>query len=784
MTRHKQPTPSTLSLTPNWWWTSSVTTLVLVGMVTWGTTTVQADTTPSTSTESAAPTATTAATNDTQVTLTGKTVTGSVTDQATTVPEATEAKTATNTAATGAEPTSSTTADEELVAASNAKPVTLTTANHRDADEKVTVAAQKKAAVSTEMLTLTKTKTVTSPSAAAKQSTAIATSTSAAAAKQAGTKAATTTADDTEADLSDQLTDSTLRQLVRQAMGLEDDEPLTKTFIQNYKKSSFQNYLTLKAKDDTVVNSLAGLDILKDLPSNVAVKVTLYLGSTQADMAQIDFAPLRDLSLEELNLYSYYWGAVSLTQLDKITQVKLDGIQNAEFSSPKSDTPNFTGMTNEQFARLAPFVLGVLSNDFPNTHMIGFAGNNITDFSPVGGLQSMTNSGQVSGFNQYQQVKTPIAFEPGSTIEVPSPITGILGELFQYRVRYYQDDGSENGVLTVAEPSIPDDPTQLVTYKLVNPKVIDGQIKYGQFSYGDTGRFKYDTGVNGQPLDSLWLAAGTLVYQPVKAAEGQVTVTYRDDTTDKILETETLSGSVGETSDYRTQTAIQAYLAQGYELVSDDYHSAGATFSKADQAFTVWLKHGMTTLSDSKQVTQTIHYRYADGTTAAPDYQTQLTFTRNGQRDLVTGTTTWGNWFAAAGETSFPAKTSPVLAGYTADQLVVAAITGVTPTSGNYTTTVTYRASDEGSSVTPPTTPPETGKDPDQVTGPTGVGPAVTPQQILESAGGQGAGLTAFTADHDAASTKNAVGQPLRPNERRNRTPSCRKLTNGQRRGP
>lgn len=93
-------------------------------------------------------------------------------------------------------------------------------------------------------------------------------------------------------------------------------------------------------------------------------------------------------------------------------------------------------------------------------------------------------------------------------------------------------------------------------------------------------------------------------------------------------------------------------------------------------------KGAPTTVADSKTVTQTIHYRYADGTTAHPDVVKTVTLTRTGTKDAMTGVVTWGAW--SIGE--FPAVTSPVIDGYTADKLVVAA----SPAIGDQEVTVTY----------------------------------------------------------------------------------------------
>jgi len=178
-----------------------------------------------------------------------------------------------------------------------------------------------------------------------------------------------------------------------------------------------------------------------------------------------------------------------------------------------------------------------------------------------------------------------------------------------------------------------------------------------------------------------------LYFTPAKA-EGTVQINYVDDTTGQVLTVQTVTGTQGTHSDYATAPTVQTYLEQGYSLVSDDYPSDGAIFEATTGTFTVHLKHTGTSVSDQKMVTQTIHYVYADGTQAAPDQETTIVFNRSGVKDQVTGTIDWHNWTATT--TQFGAKNSPVIANYVATPAVVAAVDGITPTSDNIVTTVTY----------------------------------------------------------------------------------------------
>lgn len=98
----------------------------------------------------------------------------------------------------------------------------------------------------------------------------------------------------------------------------------------------------------------------------------------------------------------------------------------------------------------------------------------------------------------------------------------------------------------------------------------------------------------------------------------------------------------------------------------------------------------------SKTVTETIHYRYSDGTTAAPDKVQTLTFTQTGQKDLVTGEISWGEWTPAQ---SFAEVDSPVISGYTADHQEIDP-QEVNKDSADLTFVVTYTKSADTSSQT------------------------------------------------------------------------------------
>ncbi|MDO4680161.1 MAG: YSIRK-type signal peptide-containing protein, partial [Aerococcus sp.] len=203
--------------------------------------------------------------------------------------------------------------------------------------------------------------------------------------------------------------------------------------------------------------------------------------------------------------------------------------------------------------------------------------------------------------------------------------------------------------------------------------------------------------------DSIQAAGDSIIeYQP-EASEQNATIKYVDDKTGNTLKTETIKGNSGTTSDYRTQPSIQDYLNKGYEFVSDTYPSNGVVFdndSSVDQAFEVHFKHKTESVTPEKpgnapvdqlihKVTQTVHYVDADEEKLQNDVTDEVTFQREGTRDLVTNEVTFGDWEAVKGDNTFDVKKSPVITGYYADKAQVDKQT-VDQSTTNQEVTVTY----------------------------------------------------------------------------------------------
>ena len=180
----------------------------------------------------------------------------------------------------------------------------------------------------------------------------------------------------------------------------------------------------------------------------------------------------------------------------------------------------------------------------------------------------------------------------------------------------------------------------------------------------------------------------TVVYH---ADDQTILINYIDDDTHSTLKTDSIIGKTAQTSDYTTKKSLDNYKGQHYEVVSDDTNGDTLMFdsdSTKVQTYSVHLKHQHQAASDKATVHQTVHYVYQDGKQAAKDYvATPIEFTRTGDTDLVTGTTTWNAWTSATG--TFVAVPSPVITGYTPSRAMINHV-DVHPGDKDLDTTVTY----------------------------------------------------------------------------------------------
>lgn len=180
----------------------------------------------------------------------------------------------------------------------------------------------------------------------------------------------------------------------------------------------------------------------------------------------------------------------------------------------------------------------------------------------------------------------------------------------------------------------------------------------------------------------------TVIYH---ADDQTILVNYIDDDTQSTLKTDTIIGKTAQKSDYTTKKSIDDYIADHYEVVSDDTNGETLVFdsdSTKAQVYNVHLKHTHQDVSDMSAVNETIHYVYADGSKAYDDYHAPaISFKRTGDKDLVTSNIVWNAWTPES--QNFKAVDSPVIDGYTPSQKTINNI-AVKPGDKDIDQTVVY----------------------------------------------------------------------------------------------
>ncbi|MDC2840213.1 KxYKxGKxW signal peptide domain-containing protein [Limosilactobacillus mucosae] len=194
----------------------------------------------------------------------------------------------------------------------------------------------------------------------------------------------------------------------------------------------------------------------------------------------------------------------------------------------------------------------------------------------------------------------------------------------------------------------------------------------------------------------------TVVYRAKQKA--QIDFIDQDSGNQVISSSGTLTDFDGQTINFSTADQLKQLVYDAktnpngkYDLVKDGF-PAGAVFdsnANVDQVYQVILKHHHETIdgktdpaNGQKTVKRTIDYYYQGDGKAAPSVEQSVTFTRTGDRDRVTGTTTWEDWSKVAAQ-NVEHVDSPKINGYTADKLTVAGTT-IKATDKDSTVTVTY----------------------------------------------------------------------------------------------
>ncbi|WP_148517703.1 mucin-binding protein [Streptococcus parasanguinis] len=318
----------------------------------------------------------------------------------------------------------------------------------------------------------------------------------------------------------------------------------------------------------------------------------------------------------------------------------------------------------------------------------------------------------------------PVDPNDPDTPKWPDPVKDIVNkETVTRTIHYVYEDGSK----------AKDDVTETLYFKrFAYVNLVTGHVEYRQWTSNDrTFDSVLTPTIKGYTADKNMIPAVTGV-EPT-APDIEETVTYVKDAQKAIIKYVNEKGNVelsrdevlgksGDAINYSTATKISSYKRQGYELVSDGFTSASNKnfdFDTAfDQEFTVVLRERIEPIDPDKptptpdkpvdpndpdtpkwpdpvkdvvnkdDVTRTVKYVYEDGSKAKEDVSETLRFKRFAYVNLVTGHIDYRPWTTT--DDTFDAVTSPVIPGYTADKLVVPAVSGVQAGAADTVEVVTY----------------------------------------------------------------------------------------------
>lgn len=213
---------------------------------------------------------------------------------------------------------------------------------------------------------------------------------------------------------------------------------------------------------------------------------------------------------------------------------------------------------------------------------------------------------------------------------------------------------------------------------------------------GDT-QFSMQDVTPNDPRPDIKATAIMAGKQPTKTATGnllrQKSFSFVDDDNNgmQVGNIIIISGKTGDVKHVNMTIPENYVSANGQNPPQGDYQ----LYDKNDPVV-FHLKHKTQDVTGTTQVKQIIHYVYANGEKAADNYVSEpVILQKSGKFDLVTKKVTWNNFDSK----TLPAVTSPVLAGYTANQTEVAPQT-VDGSKPLVETTVTYTPDKQQAVVT------------------------------------------------------------------------------------
>lgn len=129
---------------------------------------------------------------------------------------------------------------------------------------------------------------------------------------------------------------------------------------------------------------------------------------------------------------------------------------------------------------------------------------------------------------------------------------------------------------------------------------------------------------------------------PAEAVVVSNQVSFVDETTGYVLETQIFEGRVGDEVVYSTKDKIAGYEKEGYVLVHSNFEDGNEVFKPVSAEYQIQLAHGVKEKNIQKVVTCLLSYADENGEKLADPIKNEVEFTYNGYVDQVNG-----NWVSA-----------------------------------------------------------------------------------------------------------------------------------------
>jgi hypothetical protein len=349
---------------------------------------------------------------------------------------------------------------------------------------------------------------------------------------------------------------------VKSALRLDDDQDVTVGTIRNYNAKQ----LSIYANDESSpIGNFVGMEAFKYLPSDTRVNFNANFGNNK-----VDFSELAGVNYGILTLTGNMVGQ----DLDALHSISTDTIYQVGLSGSGNYQANPNGLTNAQLAVVGDWLTDIYNNDVAQFKHVSLGMNNLTDFSPLSGM-NRDITGWVVSLGNYVVSTEPvvnIVDKDVNTVQA-EPIYDLTGKNVNdklYDSTFEMADNKKSHLLKALGNGVYEyDPIAMrsgstwITYGYYgfiydsnNPNVSYLQIAYsGDYNKGLV--FKYDV---------MTYRKANVLTAPL------ITVNYIDQAGTVIKPQESVTGEkIGDAYDLTDRSAIDDYTLTTPEALTGNY---------------------------------------------------------------------------------------------------------------------------------------------------------------------------------------------------------------------